>query len=107
MSSTLVQQHLVHAQLHTRESPTGVGAAVISSEIEGGEHAWECIVTDGREWHYVRVLGAGVGPFPNISTGDVEEGIQRFAATLPSQDRIRHLLNANPLHIDREGNVSD
>jgi hypothetical protein len=33
--------------------------------------------------------------------------IQRFAATLPAQDRIRHLLNANPLHVDREGNVSD
>jgi hypothetical protein len=59
------------------------------------------------QWHYVRVLGAGVGPFPNISTEDVEEGIQRFAATLPPQDRIRHLLNANLMHIDREGNVSD
>lgn len=107
MSSTPIQEHLAHAQFHARESAAGIGTAVISSEIDGGERAWECIVTDGREWHYVRVLGAGVGPFPNISTEDVEEGIQRFAATLPSQDRIRHLLNANPMHIDREGNVSD
>lgn len=107
MSSTPVQQHLVHAQFHARESPTGIGAAVISSEIEGGEHTWECVVTDGREWHYVRVLGTGVGPFPGISAEDVEQGIERFAATLPAQHRIRHLLNANPLHIDRAGSVSD
>ena len=105
MSSTPVQEHLAHARLHARESPTGIGAAAISSAIDGGDHAWECVVTDGREWHYVR--GTGVGPFPNLSTEDVEEGIERFAATLPAQDRIRHLLNANPLHIDREGNVSD
>jgi hypothetical protein len=37
----------------------------------------------------------------------VEQGIERFAATLPAPDRIRHLLNANPLHIDRDGNVRD
>jgi hypothetical protein len=98
---------LVHAQFHARESQTGIEAAVIRSEIDGDDHAWECVVTDGREWHYVRVLGTGVGPFPNLSTEDIEKGIQRFAATLPAQDRIRHLLNANPLHVDREGNVSD
>ena len=107
MSSTPVQQHLAHAQFHARESPTGIGAAVVSSGIEGGEHIWQCIVTDGREWHYVRVVGTGVGPFPNISTEDVEEGIRRFAVTLPSGGRIRHLLNANPMHIDRGGNVTD
>lgn len=107
MSSTPIQEHLAHGQFHARESTAGIGAAVISSETESGERAGECIVTDGREWHYVRVLGAGFGPFPNISTEDVEEGIQCFAATLPSQDRIGHLLNANPMHIDREGNVSD
>jgi hypothetical protein len=98
---------LAHARLHARENPTGIGAAVISSAIDGDDHAWECVVTDGREWHYVRVLGTGVGRFPNLSTEDVEEGIQRVAATLSAQDRIRHLLNANPLHIDCEGNVSD
>jgi hypothetical protein len=110
MSSTPAKDFRAHAEFHARESATGIGAAVVESSVEGGQHGqhiWECIVTDGREWHYVRVLGTGVGPFPNLSTEDVEEGIQRFAATLPAQDRIRHLLNVNPLHIDREGNVSD
>ena len=96
---------MAHAEYHARESGVGIGAAVISSEIEGDEHAWECVVTDCREWHYVRVVGTGVGPFPSISTEAVEQGIERFAATLPAQGRIRHLLNANPLHIDRDAKV--
>lgn len=107
MNSTPIQEHLAHARFHARESAAGIGAAVISSEIAGSERAWECVVTDGREWHYVRVLGAGVGPFPHISAEDIEQGIEPFAATLPAQDRLRHLLNANPLHIDRDGDVSD
>ena len=37
----------------------------------------------------------------------IEQGIERFAATLPARDRIRHLLNANPLHIRADGTVSD
>jgi hypothetical protein len=52
-------------------------------------------------------IGAGLPPFPNISSEQVEQGIERFAATLPARDRLRHLLNANPLHIDRDGTVSD
>jgi hypothetical protein len=96
-----------HAEFHARESPSGVGAAVITSRFKGGEHVWECIVSDGDEWHYVRVLGPDLGPFPNLSSEDVEHAIERFAATLPAPDRIRHLLNANPLHIDRDGNVAD
>jgi hypothetical protein len=61
----------------------------------------------GREWHYVRVVGVDLPPFPNISREQVEEGIERFAAALPARDRVRHLLNANPLHIDGDRNVSD
>jgi hypothetical protein len=45
--------------------------------------------------------------FPDLSGEDVEEGIERFAATLLSENRIRQLLNANPLHIDRQGSVED
>jgi hypothetical protein len=37
----------------------------------------------------------------------VEQRIERFAATLPARDRLRHLLNANPLHIDRDGTVGE
>jgi len=51
--------------------------------------------------------GTGSRPFPNISAEDVEHGIERFAATLPARDRIRHVLNANPMHIDSDGMVSD
>ncbi|MGZ4249120.1 MAG: hypothetical protein ACXVUE_12550 [Solirubrobacteraceae bacterium] len=106
MSSNPVADFRAHAEFHARESPTGIGAAVVKSSVEAGERVWECIVTDGREWHYVRVVGVDLPPFPNISSEQVEEGIERFAATLP-QDRLRHLLNANPLHIDADGAVSD
>jgi hypothetical protein len=107
LSSTPARDGRAHAEFHARESPTGIGAAVVHSDFEDDEHVWECIVTDGREWHYVRVLGTDLGPFPNISAEAVEEGIQRFAATLPAKDRLRHLLNANPLHIDSQGTVAD
>lgn len=96
-----------HAEFHARESPSGIGAAVISSDIKRGTHVWECVVSDGREWHHIRVLGPDLGPYPNLSSEDVEEGISRFAQTLPQAARLRHLLNANPLHIDRHGDVSD
>jgi hypothetical protein len=107
LSCTPPAEALAHAQFHARGSAAGIGAAVVSSEIAGGEHAWECIVTDGDEWHYIRVLGTGVGPFPNISAEDVEQGIERFASTLPAPGRLRRLLNANPLHIDRNAVVTD
>jgi hypothetical protein len=80
---------------------------VIRSALEDGQRVWDCIVSDGSEWHYVRVLGVDLGPYPSLSAEDVEQGIERFAGTLPEQDRIRHLLNANPLHIDRRGTVRD
>jgi hypothetical protein len=104
---TPVEEHLIHARFQARENPTGIGAAVVGSAFEDGRHVWNCIVTDGREWHYIRVLGVDLGPSPDISPEDVEQGIERFAATLPAPDRIRHLVNANPLHIDRDGIVED
>jgi hypothetical protein len=107
LSSTPAKDVRAHAEFHARESPSGVGAAVVESSVDAGEHVWECIVTDGHEWHYVRVVGIGVGPVPNLSAADVESGIERFAATLPARDRIRQLLNANPLHIRADGTVSD
>ena len=74
---------------------------------EHGQSVWDCVVSDDREWHYVRVIGTNLGPFPNLSSEDVEEGIMRFAQELPATYRIRHLLNRNPLHIDRTGTVTD
>jgi hypothetical protein len=107
MSSAEVEAYLEHAQFRARESPSGIGAAVVRSAFDDEGHVWECVVSDGREWHYIRVVGRNLGPFPNLSAEDIEQGIERFAATLPAQDRIRHLLNANPLHIDADGTVSD
>ena len=107
MSSSPTTDFRAHAEFHAHESATGIGAAVVRAFLAGRQRVWECIVTDGWEWHYVRVLGVDLPPFPNVSAERVEEGIERFAATLPRQQRLRHLLNANPLHIDADGTVSD
>jgi hypothetical protein len=96
-----------HAAFNARESATGVGAAVVRSGYQDGEHFWECVVSDGREWHYIRVIGLDVGRAPDLSSEDIEQGIERFAATFPESDRLRAVLNANPLHVDRQGTVTD
>jgi hypothetical protein len=102
-----VADYLAHAEFHARESPAGIGAAVTNSMFDGDGRSWNAVVTDGGEWHYVRVVGVGVGPFPDLASEVIEEGIQRFASGLPAAYRIRHLINANPLHVDRDGNVDD
>jgi hypothetical protein len=102
-----VEEFLKHAVFHAERSRSGIGAAVTRSRFENGERIWDCIVTDGREWHYIRVLGDEVGPFPAVSSEDIEEAIDRFAVTLPAAYRLRHLLNANPLHLKRDGEVQD
>jgi hypothetical protein len=104
---TPVDEALAHAEFHARAGVSGIGSAVVRSEYEDGGHFWDCVVTDGREWHYIRVLGPDLGPFPSFSSEDIESGIDRFAATLPSEARLRALLNANPLHVDRDGEISD
>jgi hypothetical protein len=96
-----------HAEFHARVNPSGVGSAVARSTFENGDRVWDCIVDDGHEWHYVRVLSCDLGPFPNLGSEDIEDAIERFARTLPAPYRIRHLLNANPLHLGRDGNVRD
>lgn len=99
--------HLAHARFRARESPAGVGAAVIGSGFESGGHRWECIVADQDEHHYISVLGPGLGPRPNMSPEEIEQGVERFAARLPRGGRLQVLLNANPLHIDPRGVVGD
>ena len=107
MSATVNLTYRAHAAFRARRSGTGIGAALVRSTATDREHVWECIVTDGREWHYVRVLGSGFGRFPDIPVEAIESGIERFAGTLPAQSRIYNLLNASPLHIDPDRNVSD
>jgi hypothetical protein len=96
-----------HAEFRARLSPSGIGAAVTTSSFEDGVHVWDCLVTDGMKWHYVKVLGPDLGPYPDIGIEDVEQAIERFAASLPEQDRLHQLRDADPLHIDREGVVRD
>ena len=69
------------------------------------EHFWECIISDGTQWHFIRVLGVDLPPAPGLGTEDIEHGIEAFAGTLPESNRVDALLNANPLHVDRSGTV--
>ena len=101
------EEHRERAELRARKSASGIGAAVTRSESEGGGHAWQCIVTDGRQWHYLRVIGTGVGPFPDIYPEGIERGIEQLAGTLPTEGRLQYLLDMNPLHMDVDGNVGD
>lgn len=96
-----------HAAFEAKRSPSGIGAAVARSGYSNGEHTWECIISDGEQWHFIQVLGVDVGPAAGLATDDVEQGIQAFAATLPQPSRLDALLSANPLHVDRSGTVTD
>jgi hypothetical protein len=95
------------AAYEARRAASGIGAAVARTGYDGGEHYWDCIVSDGQEWHFIRVLGVDLGPISELATEDIEHGIERFAATLPESNRLGALLNANPLHVDRSSTVSD
>jgi hypothetical protein len=96
-----------HAAFRAQQSASGIGAAVARFSRGDGDHYWECIVGDGGEWHFVRVIGAGLGAFPDLAPEDIERGIERYAATLPESYRLGALVNANPLHVDGNGTVSD
>jgi hypothetical protein len=102
-----VEEYLAHAQFHARVGTSGIGAAVVRSAFEHEAHFWDCVAADEREWHYIRVLGIDLGPFPSVSNEDVEDAIDRFAAGLPRDYRLRALLNANPVHLHRNGEITD
>jgi len=51
------------------------------------------------------VLGVDLGPSTQLAPEDIEQGIERFAATLPDSYRLGALQNADPLHVDRAGTV--
>jgi hypothetical protein len=96
-----------HARFHAQRSAAGIGAAVLRSGFTAGEHYWDCVVTDGEAWHYIRVIGRDVGPYPAFSAPQIGRAIERFVARLPPAYRLRGLINANPLHIDRSGAIDD
>ena len=84
---------------------SGIGAAVTRASRAGEDHVWECVIGDGRQWHYIRVAGTQLGAFPSVVNEDIEQGVEQFAATLPASDRLQALLNHSPLHIDANGTV--
>ena len=94
-----------HAAFNAGQNASGIGAAVVRFVRGDGEHYWECIVSDGDEWHFIRVVGLNLGSTPDLVTEDIERGIEQYAATLPESYRLDGLLNANPLHVDRGGTV--
>lgn len=96
-----------HAEFNAREGTSGIGAAVVRAEYRDEHHVWECMVSDGQEWHYIEVIGTDVVGFEELENDEIERGIDRFAATLSSSYRLNALLNANPLHINRAGQVTD
>jgi hypothetical protein len=100
-------EHLDHLAFRARGSGAGVGAAVVTAKYEAGHRSWDCIAGDPGEWHYLSVIGVDLGPFTALPPEDIEEGIERFAATLPAEDRLHQLINFSPLHIDRHRTVGD
>ena len=107
MTPTGPEEHLDRLAFRARFSDTGIGATVVTARYEAGHRRWDCIVGDPDEWHYLRVIGVDLGPFVGLPPEDIEDGIERFAATLRPADRLRRLINFNPLHIDRHGTVRD
>ena len=100
-------QHLDHLAFRARCSDTEIGAAVVTAKFKAGHRSWDCIVGSPNEWHYVQVIGVDLGPFTALPPEDIEDGIERFGATLPASDRLHQLINFSPLHIDRHGMVGD
>jgi hypothetical protein len=95
------------AAFNAQQSAGGIGAAVARFDRADDGHYWECIVSDGNEWHFIRVLGVDLGSTPDLTSEDIERGVETYAATLPESYRLGALLNANPLHVDSSGSLTD
>ena len=95
-----------HAAFGAQHNASGIGAAVARFVRGETDHYWECIVTDGDEWHFIRVVSRDRGSTPDLVTEDIERAIEEYAATLPASNRLNDLLNANPLHVDRDGSIN-
>jgi hypothetical protein len=107
IGSGRAEEHLDHLAFRAHFSDTGIGAAVVTARYRAGHRSWNCIVGGPDEWHYLLVIGVDLGPFAGLPPEDIEDGIERFGATLPAAYRLRRLINCNPLHIDRHGTVGD
>ena len=72
-----------------------------------GESRWTAIVSDGDAHRYVEVRSRDIKPWQRPLPSVIEEGIERFAAGLPTSHRLYHLINACPLHLASDGTVLD
>jgi hypothetical protein len=100
-------EHLDRLAFRARCSDSGLGAVVVLAKYDAGHRSWDCIAGDPDAWRYLRVIGVDLGPFAGVPPEDIEDGIERFGATLPAGDRLHQLINYSPLHIDRRGTVGD
>lgn len=96
-----------HAEFQAARNRSGIGASVTRAFDDGDDRAWQCVISDGHAWHHIRLVGVGIGRWPNLSPAALEQGISRFAESLPESGRLQHLLNANPLRVSRAGIVRD
>jgi hypothetical protein len=101
-----VEYYVESAKSRAAESGIGVGVAVVRSGYKDGHHLWECIVSDGNEWHYLDVVGEGLGQFEEFSPERIERGVEQFAAAEPAENRLQAVRNANPLHINEAAQVT-
>lgn len=101
------EERLSRLAFRARCSDAGIGAVVVTAKYQAGHRCWDCIVGDPDEWRYLQVFGVGLGQFAGVPPEDIEDGIERFAATMAVADRLRGLINVCPLHIDRQGTVGD
>jgi hypothetical protein len=95
-----------HAEYRARRSPSGIGASVVEYRVET-EHRWSCIVSDRDTYRYLEVRSDQFSPWQRVSPLVVESALERLASRLPQHHRLYHLVNANPLHLTRDGQAVD
>jgi hypothetical protein len=98
-----------HAAVRAAASPSHVGAAVVEFALDRrtGDHRWSCVASDGPTFRDVEVRSGELGPWQRLPAPVVEEAVERFAGTLPRRHRLYHLVNANPIHLGRDGVARD
>jgi hypothetical protein len=100
------EYYLTAAKARAAQSPSGIGAAVVRSEPGARGHTWQCVVTDGNEWHYVEVMGPEAGFSADIPDEDIETTVERFAEGLPEDYRLGGVVNASPLQFTPDGGAT-
>jgi hypothetical protein len=78
-----VEYYLTEAKSRASRSASGIGAAVVSAESDDRGDVRECIVTDGREWHYVELIATDASLSADQPPEVIEAAVERFAETLP------------------------